>query len=353
MPEENEKARRDRVPAIRKWVLRILIIGLIISVAVIFKDLLAFLFLPLIIALILIYIGLPLVKRLEKRLGRPASIFTYLLIIVLVLLALVGLAFPEIAREWSQFAAELPKLKTSLQQLIVQIAGAEVMQSGNSWLASLPEKTSAAIGNTMLTLFDMLPQMAKTASNALLAPVFVFLILRDREYFANTTLFILPKKLRGSVLDVCARIKKEVDRFLKGQLVLAAISGAILMAGLLLSGLNFPVLIGILAVILGFIPFIGSVLGAIPAILLALTQGGNVLLFTGITILIQQIALNLIGPSIMARSLNMHPVYSFIILIAGGFLGGIIGFIISIPVAIIVRSAIGEIYNIHIARKTA
>lgn len=353
MPEENGKARREKMPAIRKWVLRVLIIGSIITIAVIFKDLLAFLFLPLVIALILSYIGLPLVKRLEIRLGRQLAIFLYLFAIIIALLALIILALPEITREWSQFASELPKLKASLQQLIIQVAGAEVMQSANSWLTNLPEKASAAIGNTMLTIFDMLPQMAKTASNALLAPVFMFMILKDREYFANTALFILPQRIRNSVLDVCARIKKEVDRFLKGQLILAAISGAILTAGLLISGLNFPILIGILAVILGFIPFIGSIFGAIPALLLALTQGGSVLLFTGITILVQQVALNLIGPSIMARSLNMHPIYSFIILIAGGFLGGIIGFIISIPIAIIIRSAFSEIYNIHIGRKTA
>lgn len=353
MPEEDKKAGRQKVQAARKWIWRILLLGLVVALAVIYGNLLAFLFLPLILALILSYIGLPLVKKLENKLGRQLSIFIYLAGIVIILLVFVVFAFPEIAREWSQFASELPKLELSMQQLIAQIFGEKAVLPGNSWLGSLPAKTSVAIGNAMQTIFDMLPHMAKTSSNALLAPIFMFMILKDREYFSNSVLFILPQRIRNSTLDVCTRVKKEVDRFFKGQIILAAISGAILTAGLLISGLNFPVLIGVLAVILGFIPFIGPVFGAIPALLLALVQGGDVLLLIGITIVVQQVALNLIGPSIMARSLNMHPIYSFIVLIAGGFLGGIIGFIFAIPIAIILRSAIAEIYNIFISSKTA
>ncbi|MDP2892385.1 MAG: AI-2E family transporter [Bacillota bacterium] len=348
--DEGGRVRTAAADRIKKWLIRIAILAAAVVAAIIFKDLLAFLAMPLITALVLTYFGLPLVRRFEKKLGRQASIFLYLGMIVSIVAAVALIAGPAAVAEWSSFSKELPNLKVSLGQLIKTITGAHAL---TDFVAQLPEKISSIFENAVNSILANMDHTLQTVANLLLGLLFMLLVLKDREYIANSALFMLPGKARTSTLAVCSRIRKEIDKFLKGQLIIAVISGTIATAGFYIAGLRFALLLGLFAAVLGFIPLIGPVLGAIPAILVGLVQGGPVLLYCGIVIIIQQIVLGVAGPSVFSRSLNIHPLYAFIALAAGGYLGGILGFLLAVPVLIIIKSTVSEIFNIYLKRKNA
>jgi predicted PurR-regulated permease PerM len=332
----------------RRWITRAALGAGAVLAIFLFWDLITFLLLPLITALILTYLGLPLVRRLEKKLNRKIAILCYFALIIAAFAVILLAVGPTALVEWSSFSTELPNLKNSLAKVINGIAGSSRLPD---FIIQIPEKISETIQAAISGILPDLGNTFRTISGVFIGLLFLFLILNDREYIGNSVLFLLPSTMRTSAIAVLARIRKEIDKYLKGQLIMAMISGLITMIGFHAVGLRFAFLLGTLATIFGFIPLIGPLLGAVPALLVGLVQGTMVFLYCIIVIAIQQIVLGIAGPSVFARSLSVHPLYAFITLAAGGFLGGILGFMLAVPVLIIIKSTASEVFGIYLKRK--
>ena len=133
-------------------------------------------------------------------------------------------------------------------------------------------------------------------------------------------------------------VDKVLGKYILGKLLLSLLVGVMTFIGMLILGIKFPLLLAFLNALLNIIPYFGAVLGAIPAIVVALVEGPNKILWVILTFLIiQQIEGNLIAPKITAESIDMHPILIIILLLIGEQIGGLLGMVFIVPIAVVIK----------------
>jgi predicted PurR-regulated permease PerM len=186
-----------------------------------------------------------------------------------------------------------------------------------------------------------------------LIPVMGFYFLKDREYFQNIIIMMIPYSWRRNVLHSFMEIHKILHHFIRGQLLVSALIGILYIIGFWVTGLPYALVLGIIAGMFEIIPYFGPWLGAIPAIIIALAHESTRIFWTvGVILIIQQLENSIITPKIMGGQVDLHPVYILISLWAGGLFFGIIGMLFAVPVVLILRVILKNIYMSIVTSKT-
>lgn len=135
--------------------------------------------------------------------------------------------------------------------------------------------------------------------------------------------------------DIIKRMRDKLGLWMRGQLILSAIIGTLVFVGLTILGVKYAAVLAILAAILEFVPYIGPILAAIPALLFAFSGGGVVKLIAVAVmyVIIQQLENHLLVPKIMQRAVGLNPIVSIVAILIGARLAGVIGALLAIPVA--------------------
>lgn len=181
------------------------------------------------------------------------------------------------------------------------------------------------------------------ALNVVLGAVVSIYLIKDKEYFLRlwrkTLHVIFPQKANAVITETLSDINGVLSLFVRGQLLDALIIAIVSSVALTVIGLEFSVFIGIFAGAANVIPYFGPIIGMIPAAIIALFTGGplQALLAIIILLVIQQIDGNIIYPKIVGSSVGLHPVFVLVAVTLGGYYGGIIGMLIGVPIAAILR----------------
>ncbi|MGB4472629.1 MAG: AI-2E family transporter, partial [Limnochordia bacterium] len=174
----------------------------------------------------------------------------------------------------------------------------------------------------------------------LIAPILAFYLLRDLEAIKRRSFMLIPKRYRLTVFKFCKEINRVVDGFIRGQLVNALLVGSLIAAGLALLGIKYAVFIGLLAGVFNIIPYFGPVIGFVPASLFALAKSPlSVLWVLILFVVVNQLEANVISPKIIGERVGLHPLAVIFAIFAGGELMGIIGMLVAVPAAAVVRIA--------------
>ena len=179
-------------------------------------------------------------------------------------------------------------------------------------------------------------------------------LIKDAEYFAD-----LWRKLFGLVFGKSAAGAKTTEilgivddtfkKYIRGQLLEAAIVGVLSAVVLYLIGIDYAIMIGVISGICNMIPYIGPIAGTVLAVIMALLSGQPVLALwaTAGMILVQQIDNNLLAPKIVGDSVGLHPVFTMLAIVIGGNMGGLIGMLTAVPVAASVKILLSRWYEAH------
>jgi predicted PurR-regulated permease PerM len=274
----------------------------------------------------------PAVFALRARRIPPA--LSIPLLVVAMLLVAGGVA-GFLGASINQFLASAPSYEASLNRMMAAVSeylieagfvftGVELRELVN------PGAALNLAGRTLAELADLLSNLF------LVLLTTVFLLLEVTE---------LPDKLRqalgdpkadlGNALDVVRQVKNYV--VLKTHVSLA--TGALIAAALAVFGIDFPVLWGLLAFLLNYIPNIGSIIAAVPAVLLALVQFGwtRALAVTVLFLVVNTAIGNLLEPRLMGRQMGLSPLVVFVSLVFWGWLWGPLGMLLSVPLTMILR----------------
>lgn len=182
--------------------------------------------------------------------------------------------------------------------------------------------------------------------NIILGAVVSIYLIKDREFFKRlwrkTLHILLPQKANAIVTETLNDINVVLSQFLRGQLLDALIIAILSSIALTVIGVDFGVFIGCFAGIANVIPYFGPIIGMIPAAVVALlTEGiGQAVLAVIVLFIIQQIDGNLIYPKIVGSSIGLHPVFVLIAVTVGGYYLGIVGMLIAVPIAAIIKTFI-------------
>lgn len=176
-------------------------------------------------------------------------------------------------------------------------------------------------------------------SLVLITPIVAFYMLRDWDTFVAKVDSLLPKQSKKSIEKQAREIDRILASFIRGQLSVCVLLGTFYAVGLYIVGLDLGVLVGFLAGIISFIPYVGTIFGFVVSMAIAFAQFDNmmqILQVAGVFLVGQFIEGNFLTPKLVGDSVGLHPVWVMFALLAGGVLLGFLGLMIAVPVAAII-----------------
>ncbi|MFO7151843.1 MAG: AI-2E family transporter [Bacillota bacterium] len=188
-------------------------------------------------------------------------------------------------------------------------------------------------------LTNKLPGFFSGLLSFVLGPIIGFYILKDLDELKKNAVMYVPGAYRDGLLHWMRRIDSALGRYIRGQLIVSFIVGILTTAALYLLGIDYALLIGILSAVTNIIPYFGPIIGALPAIAIALLKYPNKIFWiVAVFALIQQIESGIISPHIMGENLGLHPVTVIFSLLVGGTFFGLWGLIFAVPAASLLKS---------------
>jgi predicted PurR-regulated permease PerM len=195
---------------------------------------------------------------------------------------------------------------------------------------------------------NFIPKIFSIAAFTFVAPFITFFILKDSRNLKLGIINLLPNRYFEMAYEVFQKVTLELGKYVRGWIFDAMFVGTCAMIGLYLIGINNFVMLGLLAGIGHLIPYLGPFFGIIPSILVSFYQMGNFSLAFPILVtfaLIYTIDNGFVQPMIYAKSLNIHPVVILLLILIGSELFGLLGLLLAVPAANVIRVLATEIYR--------
>jgi predicted PurR-regulated permease PerM len=176
-------------------------------------------------------------------------------------------------------------------------------------------------------------------------PFFLFYVLYDRAKAMRGAFSVIPVRYRTDTLNLARIVDNNLSAYIRGQLLLCFFIGFMTTVGLTLLGVHFPAVLGLVAGVFEILPFIGPILGAVPAVIVATIQAPllglwTLLLFVGI----QQAENLLLVPRVSGRAVKLHPAVIMVVLVLGNQIAGFWGMVLAVPVTAIIRDVFKYLY---------
>lgn len=311
---------------------------------------------PFLIAAILAYICDPLVDRLSKlqigklKFGRTLSTILVMVAIFGAIFLLFLILIPLLQKESSLIAERLPasigRLRDSIEPWLHTKFGIhfDVDSAKIQEIITKNWKTAGdLLGDTLKLAGSHGMALIGVLANILLLPVVLFYLLRDWDIFVEKIGDLIPREWHNKAVNIAQEIDQMLAEFLRGQLSVMLAMSIFYAAGLWLAGLDMALPIGLIAGLLGFVPYLGIALGLALALLVAALQFTSfgqvipVLLVFGLGQLVESMWLT---PKLVGNRIGLHPVIVIFALLAGGQLFGFAGVLLALPVSAAIAVAL-------------
>lgn len=323
------------------------------------------------LAAVIAYIFQPMVGWLERRRiprGLGAALCLLLLVVLLALVPVlltpaivngvrsiidVLVRLPDLVQQWAAAIAEdqpvigIAGFTLDLAALVEEAQGSLAETLAQFQLPSLSDLVNyittgvRTAGGIVQTAVGIASSVASAALSTLLLAVLIYFLTKDGRQLSVTIKDLVLPEYQAEAQELSRRLDLVWKSFFRGQIVLALVVGFIVFIATSLLGLPGALVLGILAGVLEVIPNLGPVLALIPAVLVALVQGSNLLPVSNLVfalivvlvyVLIQQVENNFLVPRIMGHSLNLHPVFVLVGVVVGASFAGVLGAFLAAPV---------------------
>lgn len=282
--------------------------------------------------------------RRGRHLSRTWAIFIIFLLVFAFISIMTALVITPVVIEAQGFLGNLPANLQRLESLALE------WKVRYPWLPDFSELVRRLPGelNRLSRYFGPAAGVAVRVFGGLATVITVivlaFYMLVEGPKVKEGFLALFPRARRNRIADVLERIGAKFGGWVRGQLLLGLIIGVAAGIGVTAIGLPFALLLAIFAGITELIPMVGPILGAIPAVFLALFQPTWKLLFViGWYAFIQQAESNFVVPRVMRASVGLSPLLTIIALIVGAKLLGAIGALLAVPVAAALQVVVSEL----------
>jgi predicted PurR-regulated permease PerM len=321
---------------------------------------------PFLLAAAVAYILDPAVDALERRgLHRWLAIAILALPAVAILAALLLIGVPAVAHQAETFLAELPtaaaRLSTWLASVRTRLVGTDIPfideERVFGWIGSIDEvRIAQFLEERRGVLLDRSWSAVLGAGRGVgvvlallgflvLTPVLSVYLLRDWDRITAAAANLIPESRRARSVAFAREYDGLLARFLRGQVIAAAIVGVLTWLGLLIAGFPMSGLVGAIAGLFNLVPYLGLIASILPVVIIALLSGSILasLLKAGIVFaIVQFIDGSITGPRIVGESVGLHPVWVMLALAVGGFAFGFAGLILAMPAAVLIKLLLRE-----------
>ncbi|MFC0189167.1 AI-2E family transporter [Fictibacillus aquaticus] len=314
------------------------------------------LFAPFLLAGVLYYLFRPVVIFLHKR--KVPKILSILLIygaaigLITLLVYTVG---PILQRQVSSLIENMPGLIDSVRGKIVELQNNKwidrFQESGEFNPKELSDKVTGYLSSSVSTISTNIANFISIVTNIIVVfvtvPFILYYMLKEGEKAPRQVLSLLPIKQRENGQKILKDMDLALSGYIQGQILVSVVVGLMLYAGYLIIGIEYSLLLALAAMLTNVIPFLGPIIGVIPAIIVAVTDSPVMVVKVLIVMVIaQQIEGNLISPQVMGRTLDIHPLTIISLLLVAGSLGGLLGLILAVPVFAVLKVIVLHTYRL-------
>ncbi|KQT88421.1 AI-2E family transporter [Aurantimonas sp. Leaf443] len=315
--------------------------------------------LPFVLGMVIAYFLDPVADWMVRRgLSRVAATLLILVLFIFVFTAAVLIVVPVVGTQIASFAQRVPDYLNRLQELAVQARTgplAWMFPPGDETslrqdFANMVSQGTGFVTSFLASLWTSSLAVVNFLSLFVVTPVVAFYLLLDWDRMIDRIDSWVPRQHVHTVRRLARDIDRAVAGFVRGQGSLCLILGSFYGIGLTLVGLNFGLLIGLFAGFISFVPYIGSALGLVLSVGIALVQFWPewpwILATAAVFFVGQFIEGNILQPKLVGASVGLHPVWLMFALFAFGALFGFVGLLIAVPAAaaigVLMRFAIGQ-----------
>ncbi len=317
---------------------------LIISAAIVFlfviRDILAILF----VALLLSSALSPWVSALERgKVPRPLGILLiYFCMIGICALALV-LIIPPMVNEYSELALRMPEYVDRMTLVLNQISPNVDLVQELKHLATLAQSSFLPVARD---LFSRLLTLIGGIVTFFLVFVVTFYMIIEESVIRKAIHSVTPAHSQPYIDELIAKIQKKIGRWLRCQIILSCIIFSIAFFGLTLLHVEYALILAFIAGLTEFMPVIGPILGSIPALFIAFNQSPILALWVLVLyIVMQRVENDFLVPRVMAKAVGINPLVAIISLMIGAKIAGFAGIVLAIPVATVLNVIISDFFG--------
>ena len=272
------------------------------------------------------------------------SLIALLLLILLVLL-------PKAIEEIAVLIEIIPDYTVRSQELIrdynTRFKGSQLPMAIKAAIETNILHLEEEVVSFLSSLTDRFITFFPRLLGIIITPVAAFYFLKDSKNLREKFLFIFPSEYRPRFEIILVDIDRVLSKYIRGQLTVAACVGILSGIGFYFVGLEFAWLLGVITGAANVIPYFGPIMGAIPAVLVALMHSPQRAIFTILVVLIvQQLDNGVIGPKVMGDSVGLHPVLIIFGLLLANQFFGILGMVLAIPLLAVLKVFVKHIGDI-------
>ena len=302
---------------------------------------------PFLVGIAIAYLGDPLVDRLERFVGRTGGVVIVFLFMTLIIMAGFLLLLPMLLSEIAALIQSVPTFIRWLQEttspFLLANFGVDPFGFNLDTLTKQLKEDWQQVGNIAKTLVGQATAsgvaLLVMLTNLALIPVVSFYLMRDWDTIVAYIRDMLPRNSEQTAIRLFTESDEVLSAFLRGQLLVMALLGAIYSIGLMIVGLELALLIGMLAGLASIVPYLGFIVGITAASIAAVIQYQEfypllyILIVFGIGQAMEGMVLT---PLLVGDRIGLHPVAVIFAILAGGQLFGFTGILLALPVAAVV-----------------
>lgn len=306
------------------------------------------------VSILVAYLIAPAVNFLSARGVSRVMAITFVYILLAGLIGFfVAYLVPVVTREFEKLIGNIGGMADNLEQIVSSTIlrarewAPEALKSQldpsrfelNDLALQLQREAPNLLGGSLPGIFVGVKSAAGVLAGAVLVPLLTFYILMDAEKYRRGFMALVPHAWRPNADELLVRVDWMLGRYIRGQIIVCVSIGFFVAVALSLLGVEYAILIGIFAGVVDIIPYVGVLIGLVPAFLIALINKGVWWAILTIVVLecIHWLEGHIVVPAVVGHSVGLPPLTVMVALLAGAELGGIMGMFVAIPIAAIIR----------------
>lgn len=306
-----------------------------------------------IIAILFAYAIFPAVRVLSTRMPRAlAVIFIYIVALIAIGFAVAYLA-PAVASEAVDLSRTLPATLRTIEGQITHPGTSPILGHFPPEVRAFIVQNAARVGiiastfagNIGMEAFGMLRGTATLIVDTFLMLALAFFFIIEAEQIRATFLRLIPRNARPAAIGFIDEVDRVISGFVRGQILLAIVIGIAVTLILLITGVRYATLLGVLAGLASVVPIVGEFIGGVPTFLVALFTVGPIkaLIVLALFVAVFEVQGRVLAPVVVGKSVGVSPLIIFVSILLGAEAFGLVGMVIAVPVAGIVRVALDRL----------
>lgn len=349
----------------------ILLIGLIILIF----DQISFVFypvkvffstvvLPIILATIGYYLLRPILRLFEKiHIPRAWGILLIFLLASGLITLLVFLVLPFLKLQFNNLANEFPtyfkQLTLNIDDFLRSSIFASYYESLNinpaKMIDSIPDNIGKpiadALGGIAVGLTSFVGALTGFVLSIVTVPFILFYLLKDGDKLPELFIQMLPPRMRKEARLIAKEADHQISSYIQGQILVAICIGIMVSIGFFIIGMDYALLLGVLAMFTSVVPYLGPLIAITPAVIIAIvTSPFMIIKLAVVWTVVQLIEGKFISPQIMGKSLQIHPITIIFVLLTSGSLFGVAGVVLGIPGYAVLKVFVTHFFQLYKTR---